>query len=135
MMEEKQPGAAAVIAAEVDSPAEAKSEALLDTQLAELDRRLREMEAAIADLRTKTSAEETGEGAAPAGTGSVAASAAPGRKTLPTHTAQLLAKQGVQLHAGRESMDVSSVDAALVSLSVEQRIAVKSQMLRAGLLG
>ncbi len=33
------------------------------------------------------------------------------------------------------SIDAGAVDAALASLSIEQRIAVKSQLLRAGLLG
>jgi hypothetical protein len=43
----------------------------------------------------------------------------------------LLAKQGVTV----DSMEAGAVDAALVSLSVEQRIAVKAQLMRAGLLG
>ena len=50
-----------------------------------------------------------------------------GRKTLPAGVATLLAKDG--------SADVVSLDAALGSLSVEQRIAVKSQLLRSGLIG
>jgi len=32
-------------------------------------------------------------------------------------------------------VDASALDAALTSLSIEQRIAVKSQLLRAGLVG
>lgn len=58
-----------------------------------------------------------------------------GRKTLPTQMTTLLAKQGVtlgSLEAG--SLDAGSLDAALSSLSIEQRIAVKAQLLRAGLL-
>jgi len=54
-----------------------------------------------------------------------------GRKTLPVTTVNLLAKHG--LAAGAE-VDVSALDAALTSLSIEQRIAVKSQLLRAGLV-
>jgi hypothetical protein len=54
-----------------------------------------------------------------------------GRKTLPTSMTSLLAKQGVTV----DSLEAGSLDAALVSLSVEQRIAVKSQLMRAGLLG
>lgn len=54
-----------------------------------------------------------------------------GRKTLPVAAANLLAKHG--LAAGAE-VDVSALDAALTSLSIEQRIAVKSQLLRAGLV-
>lgn len=53
------------------------------------------------------------------------------RKTLPAVAAQLLAKNGVDVS---EPMDVAALDASLASLSVEQRIAVKSQMARAGLL-
>ncbi len=51
-----------------------------------------------------------------------------GRKTLPT---TILAKQGVLV----EGMEAGALDAALHSLSLEQRIAVKAQLLRSGLLG
>jgi hypothetical protein len=61
----------------------------------------------------------------------VAPAAVPGRKTLPTAMTNLLAKQGVTI----DSLEAGSLDAALVSLSLEQRIAVKSQLIRAGLLG
>jgi hypothetical protein len=54
-----------------------------------------------------------------------------GRKTLPVAMVNLLAKQGVTV----DSMEAGAVDAALVSLSIEQRIAVKAQLMRAGLLG
>ncbi len=54
-----------------------------------------------------------------------------GRKTLPVTTVNLLAKHG--LAAGAE-VEASALDAALTSLSIEQRIAVKSQLLRAGLV-
>ena len=74
--------------------------------IAELDRRIRELEAAIGDLRT------------------VKAEGSTGRKTATT--ASLMAK-GSQVEG-------ASVDEALRSLSVEQRIAVKSGLLRAGLL-
>src|ERR1700749_1463643 len=54
-----------------------------------------------------------------------------GRKTMPASMVNLLAKQGVTV----DSMEAGALDAALVSLSVEQRIAVKAQLMRAGLLG
>ena len=54
-----------------------------------------------------------------------------GRKTLPAAMTSLLAKQGVTV----DSLEAGALDAALVSLSLEQRIAVKSQLIRAGLLG
>ena len=52
----------------------------------------------------------------------------PLRKTLPTATAEMLAKHGI----GETAVDVKALDAALVGLSLEQRIAVKSQLRRAG---
>jgi hypothetical protein len=54
-----------------------------------------------------------------------------GRKTLPVAMVSLLAKQGVSV----DSIEAGALDAALVSLSMEQRFAVKAQLLRAGLLG
>jgi hypothetical protein len=44
---------------------------------------------------------------------------------------KLAAAEGVTV----DSLEAGSLDAALVSLSLEQRIAVKSQLMRAGLLG
>jgi seryl-tRNA synthetase len=52
----------------------------------------------------------------------------PLRKTLPTATAEMLSKHGI----GESAVDVKALDAALVGLSLEQRIAVKSQLRRAG---
>jgi len=49
------------------------------------------------------------------------------RRTLPV---SLLAKQ----EGAAGSIDAGALDAALVSLSLEQRIAVKAQLLRAGLV-
>jgi hypothetical protein len=54
-----------------------------------------------------------------------------GRKTLPAGMATLLAKQGVAI----DSIEAGTLDTALASLSIEQRIAVKAQLLRAGMLG
>jgi hypothetical protein len=54
-----------------------------------------------------------------------------GRKTLPAAMVNLLAKQGVTV----DSVDAGALDAALVNLSLEQRIAVKAQLMRTGLLG
>ena len=54
-----------------------------------------------------------------------------GRKTLPAGMATLLAKQGVAI----DSIEAGALDTALASLSIEQRIAVKAQLLRAGMLG
>ncbi len=84
---------------------------------AELEAKLAAAEAQIAELK--------------AAAASVSAAVTYGRKTLPVGMANLLAKQGVTV----DSMEAGAVDAALVSLSVEQRIAVKAQLMRAGLLG
>lgn len=52
----------------------------------------------------------------------------PLRKTVPASTSEMLAKHGI----GEGPVDVRTLDAALSGLSLEQRIAVKSQLLRAG---
>jgi phosphoserine phosphatase len=85
---------------------------------AELEEKLAAAEAQIAELKA-------------AAAGSVPVAVTNGRKTLPVAMVNLLAKQGVMV----DSMEAGAVDAALVSLSIEQRIAVKAQLMRAGLLG
>jgi septal ring factor EnvC (AmiA/AmiB activator) len=52
----------------------------------------------------------------------------PLRRTMPAATTEMLAKRGI----GDGPVDVRSLDAALTGLSLEQRIAVKTQLLRAG---
>lgn len=54
--------------------------------------------------------------------------ATPLRKTIPASTSEMLAKHGI----GEGPVDVRTLDAALSGLSLEQRIAVKTQLLRAG---
>jgi N-acetylglutamate synthase/N-acetylornithine aminotransferase len=87
---------------------------------AELERKLAEAEARIVALT-----------AAAAGLPQAA-----GRKTLPVGMASMLAKQGVSLEVGDGvvSLEAGAIDGALASLSIEQRIAVKSELRRAGLL-
>ncbi len=53
------------------------------------------------------------------------------RKTLPPLVTALLSKSGVE---SAEKIDAATLDKTLASLSVEQRIAVKAQMARAGLI-
>jgi chromosome segregation ATPase len=53
------------------------------------------------------------------------------RRTVPATTAQFLAKQGIP---SLESLEAGALDAALNGLSLEQRIAVKAQLLRAGVV-
>jgi hypothetical protein len=52
----------------------------------------------------------------------------PLRRTVPASTTEMLAKHGI----GDGPVDVRTLDAALAGLSLEQRIAVKTQLLRAG---
>jgi len=56
---------------------------------------------------------------------------APLRRTIPASTSEMLAKHGI----GDGPVDVRTLDAALAGLSLEQRIAVKTQLLRAGAIG
>ena len=88
---------------------EARREAELEEKLAAAERKIAELQAATASVpQTVTN----------------------GRKTLPATMTTLLAKQGVTL----DSIEAGALDAALTSLSMEQRFAVKSQLLQAGLL-
>lgn len=54
----------------------------------------------------------------------------PGRKTLPALVSTLLAKGGV----ADLQVESATLDKALRTLSIEQRIAVKTEMARAGML-
>ena len=109
-------GAAAAMLEQAVAALDAKQEFAVERIVAtvaagretELERKLAEAEATIAVLR---------------------AGAEGGRKTVRAAGVELLAKHGVS-----EGMDASALDAALVSLSLEQRIAVKSQLMRAGLV-
>jgi hypothetical protein len=103
---------AATVGETVDRLAAASN--LLEQTVARLEAQIAAAEQSIADLQARATT-------APVVTG---------RKTLPTAMTTLLAKQGVTV----DSLEAGSIDAALSSLSLEQRIAVKSQLLRAGLL-
>ena len=52
----------------------------------------------------------------------------PLRRTVPPSTSEMLAKHGI----AEGQVDVRTLDAALAGLSLEQRIAVKTQLMRAG---
>lgn len=86
-----------------------------DVRYREMERKLAEAEQQIAELKAQAAA----------------ASAASGRKTLPVGTLQLLAKQGI---GSVDGLEAGSLDAALTGLSLEQRIAVKAQLIRSGAL-
>ena len=98
----------------------AAAASLLEQTVAHLEEKLATAEQKIAELQARATtpgapSSRTAEGG--------------GRKTLPTAMTSLLAKQGVTI----DSLEAGALDAALASLSIEQRIAVKAQLLRAGL--
>jgi cell division protein ZapA (FtsZ GTPase activity inhibitor) len=97
-------GDVAKIVATVDATADARQR--------DLERKLEDAEQQIAELKAQ-------------------AAAANGRKTLPVATMQLLAKQGI---GSVDGLEAGSLDAALTGLSLEQRVAVKAQLIRAGAL-
>ena len=105
MMERLQATAAALEAA-ADRLAAVELQASA-TRDSDLAERLAAAEATIATLRAQ-------------------AESKPGRKTTVAGT--LIAKEGIAIEAG-------ALDAALASLSLEQRITVKAQLMRSGLLG
>jgi len=84
-----------------------------DRRSAELEQKLLAAEQRIAELEAAASRSDQGA-----------------RKTIPTTAVNLLAKHGVAL----DSVEAGTLDAALSGLSLEQRFAVKTQLLRAGLL-
>jgi cell division protein ZapA (FtsZ GTPase activity inhibitor) len=98
-------GDVARIVATVDATADARQR--------ELERKLEEAEQQIAELKAQ------------------ATSAAGARKTVPVSTMQLLAKQGI---SSVDGLEAGSLDAALTGLSLEQRVAVKAQLIRSGAL-
>lgn len=106
-MIEERDGEVRRIAATVDNSREA-----------DLEKKLEAAEQQIAELRAQIEAQPE-----------VPAKAA--RKTIPASTAQFLSKQGIAL----ENVEAGALDAALTGLSLEQRIAVKAQLLRAGVVG
>ena len=80
-----------------------------------------------AELAEKLAAVRAGTGRGEGGVGAKRA-VNPLRRTMPAATAEMLAKHGI----GEGPVDVRTLDAALSGLSLEQRIAVKTQLLRAG---
>ncbi|HEX6495387.1 MAG TPA: hypothetical protein VF018_07890 [Acidobacteriaceae bacterium] len=98
-------GDVARIVATVDATADARQR--------ELERKLEEAEQQIVELKAQASA------------------ATGARKTVPVSTMQLLAKQGL---SSVDGLEAGSLDSALTGLSLEQRVAVKAQLIRSGAL-
>ena len=97
------------LSGEVDRISATVEQSRRETELAE---KLGAMERELAELKAA---------AAPAAVN-------PLRRTVPAATSEMLAKHGI----GDGPVDVRTLDAALSGLSLEQRIAVKTQLLRAG---
>ena len=112
---------------------------LLEQAVERLAERQKDTEASIgrisatvdADLEERLAVAETQIAELKAAAAYVPVAVTNGRKTLPVGMTTLLAKQGVTV----DSLEAGALDAALVSLSMEQRFAVKAQLMRAGLLG
>lgn len=104
---------------------ESQREAELAERLSAAEMKLRDAEVRIAELSAAGAAANT--------------NATAGRKTAAVGMVATLSKQGISagalegLEGGR--LEAGALDAALASLSIEQRFAVKAEMLRAGLLG
>lgn len=94
---------------------------------AELEQKLQAAEQQIAELRAQIEARPGTELDAQPRTDLPSA-----RKTVPASTAQFLAKQGITT---LDSIEAGALDTALTGLSLEQRLAVKAQLLRAGVVG
>lgn len=103
------------LAGDVDKISATIEQTQREEQLAE---KLAAAEREIAEL--KAAATSATDAAKPAMQGN--------RRTLPAATTEMLAKRGI----GDGPVDVRTLDAALAGLSLEQRIAVKSQLLRSG---
>ncbi len=112
---------------QLSAEAEASIERIVATaeakREAELERKLEFVEAQLETLRASR------------GTGMHEG----GRRTLPANMSTLLAKQGVAVESieagGIDAAQGGALDRALSSLSIEQRIAVKAQLLRSGAIG
>lgn len=91
-----------------------KISATVEQSRRELDlaEKLAAAEREIAELKAATASRDT----------------APLRKTVSAATSEMLAKHGIS----DGPVDVRTLDSALTGLSLEQRIAVKTQLLRAG---
>ena len=83
-------------------------------RIATLESRIAELERTNSDLKAEASR-----------------TASSGRKTLPPLVTAILAKHGLE---SSDRVDLATLDKTLAPLSVEQRMAVKAQMARAGII-
>jgi len=98
----------------------------------ELRQRITDLETENTSLRTQLTAQADPQSNNDLGPQSqITDQKSPNRKTLPALVTNLLAKSNIDVN---ESMDPHALDSALSQLSIDQRIAVKMQMARAGLI-
>lgn len=122
------------VAAETMSAAIDRLEAQRDELGEKVTRIVAAVEVQESDLKSKIAEleDQNRELAGKLAAAEAPAQAAARRKTLPAPVSALLAKSGVQVE---DPTDAGALDAALAALSIEQRIAVKTQLARAGVIG
>jgi len=92
---------------------------------AELEQKLQVAEQQIAELRAQIEARSEARPESRSEQPSA-------RKTVPAEMTQFLSSQGITT---LDSIEAGALDTALSGLSLEQRLAVKAQLLRAGVVG
>ncbi len=109
---EQRVAAAPTLSGEVEKISATVESAAADRRVVELTEKLAAVERELAEVKAASAQNIL----------------SPLRRTMPAATAEMLAKHGI----GEGPIDVKALDAALQGLSLEQRIAVKTQLLRAG---
>jgi len=119
---------ARIVAAVEEIPEEEQetsiSAAAQNTVLSTLRQRITDLETENTSLRTQLAAQADSKSQITNHQSQI-------RKTIPALVNTLLAKSNIEINDG---MDTAALDSALSPLSMEQRIAVKMQMARAGLI-
>ena len=109
---EERAATASALSGEVDKISATVEPAAADCRVVELAEKLAAVERELAEVKAASAQNIL----------------SPLRRTMPAATAEMLAKHGI----GEGPIDVKALDAALSGLSLEQRIAVKTQLQRAG---
>jgi len=111
LMEERTGDVGRLVAAvETRQPREAE----LEQKLQAAEQQIAELRAQIENARAEARAEQPSA-----------------RKTVPAEMTQFLSRQGITT---LDSIEAGALDTALTGLSLEQRLAVKAQLLRAGVM-
>lgn len=124
------------LAAEAEQSVERIVATVESQREAELAERLRVAEEKLAQAEGRIA--ELSAAAASAAAPAASVSNGAGRKTISPGMVTMLAKQGVSvgsLEVENGRFEAGALDSALASLSIEQRFAVKAELLRAGVIG